>query len=75
MSAAAVLDPQDENDSEVRREDQNNINQFARLNARIHTLRQKKESLQVRSVEVVEYIMLQFKKVTERDYLTWKVVV
>lgn len=48
MSASAVLNPQDENESEVRREDQNNINQFARLNARLHTLRQKKESLQVR---------------------------
>jgi hypothetical protein len=53
MSATAVLDPQDENDSEVRREDQNNINQFARLNARLHTLRQKKESLQVRARKVV----------------------
>ncbi len=67
MSAAAVLDPQDENDSEVRREDQNNINQFARLNARLHTVRQKKDSLQVRACEsVVYFYACCFAKVRQR---------
>lgn len=41
---------EDENDSEVRREDQDNINRFARLNARLHQVRQEKKLLQVRKL-------------------------
>ena len=43
----SLLAPEDENDAEVRREDQQNINRFARLNARLHELRSDRESLKV----------------------------
>jgi prefoldin subunit 4 len=36
-----MLAPEEENEAEVRREDQNAINQFARLNARKHALREE----------------------------------
>ena len=45
---AAPLSPDEENDAEVRREDQNNINHFARLNARLHEIRQETADLKVR---------------------------
>jgi len=41
-----VLDPSDENDAEVRREDQDNINRFAHLNRRLTELRQTQAILQ-----------------------------
>ena len=44
MQASPVA-PEDENDAEVRREDQTNINKFARLNARLHEIRQAKLEL------------------------------
>jgi len=40
-----MLAPEEENDAEVRREDQDNINQFARLNARLHALREERENI------------------------------
>ena len=43
-----MLDNQDENDAEVRREDQENINRFARLNARLATVRNERDTLKVR---------------------------
>lgn len=43
-----MLAPEEENDAEVRREDQDNINRFARLNARLHALREERKALQVR---------------------------
>lgn len=42
-----MLAPEDENEAEVRREDQENINRFARLNARLHEVKAERESLQV----------------------------
>ena len=39
------LAPEEESDAEVRREDQNNINRFARLNARLHQVRQEQAQL------------------------------
>lgn len=42
-----MLDAKDENDAEVRREDQENINRFARLNARLAVVRGDRDSLKV----------------------------
>lgn len=42
-----VVPAEEENESEVRREDQDNINQFARLNARLHEIRDERDLLQV----------------------------
>ena len=42
-----MLAPQDENDAEVRREDQDSINRFARLNTRLHSIRDEQKQLQV----------------------------
>jgi hypothetical protein len=44
-----MLRPENENDNDVRREDQDNINRFGRLNARLHELRAEKQALKVRS--------------------------
>jgi prefoldin subunit 4 len=41
----AILEREEENDAEVRREDQENINSFGRLNARLHELRDEKTEL------------------------------
>lgn len=46
-SAGAMLQREEESDAEVRREDQDNINKFAGLNARLHELRAEKEALKV----------------------------
>lgn len=45
---SAMLSAEDENDAEVRREDQDNINRFARLNARLGIVKEERESLKVR---------------------------
>ena len=42
-----VVPSEEENDAEVRREDQDNINKFARLNARLHDLRSERDLIQV----------------------------
>jgi hypothetical protein len=42
-----MISPQDENNNEVRREDQDNINKFARLNARLHEVRREQSELKV----------------------------
>lgn len=43
-----MLAPEDENEAEVRREDQENINRFARVNARLSHVREQKEERKVR---------------------------
>ena len=43
-----VTPAEEENNTEVRREDQNNINKFARLNARLHELRDERKIIKVR---------------------------
>ena len=48
----SMLATEDENDAEVRREDQENINRFARLNARLATVRGQRDALKVRQVNV-----------------------
>ena len=42
-----MLTPEEENEAEVRREDQDNINRFARLNARLHEVRSERDALKV----------------------------
>jgi prefoldin subunit 4 len=42
-----VVPAEEEVDAEVRREDQDNINRFARLNARLHELRAERELIEV----------------------------
>ena len=61
-SAGAILAPEEENDAEVRREDQENINKFGRLNARLYELRAEREELKVRNVlnEHGQYILVFF---------------
>ena len=49
-SGGAMLRPEEENETEVRREDQENINKFARLNARLHEARAEMSVLKVRMV-------------------------
>lgn len=43
----SMLAAKDENDAEVRREDQENINRFARLNARLAVVRSEGNALKV----------------------------
>lgn len=42
-----LLPAEEENEAEVRREDQENINRFARLNARLGVVREERDSLKV----------------------------
>ena len=46
-----ITPTEEENNVEVRREDQNNINKFARLNARLHELRDERKVVKVSHVE------------------------
>jgi hypothetical protein len=46
-----MLQPEEESEAEVRRVDQDNINKFARLNAKLHELIDERDLLKVR----VEY--------------------
>ena len=46
-----VVPAEEEVEAEVRREDQNNINRFARLNARLHELRAERALIEVSFVE------------------------
>lgn len=46
-SAGAMLQREEESENEVRREDQDNINKFASLNARLNELRDERDALKV----------------------------
>ena len=46
-SAGAMLQREEESENEVRREDQDNINKFASLNARLNELRNERDALKV----------------------------
>jgi hypothetical protein len=45
-----ILSKEEENDNEVRREDQDAINEFGRLNARLDEVKRKIDSLKVRYI-------------------------
>jgi magnesium-transporting ATPase (P-type) len=49
QTTTTMIAKDDENDNEVRREDQDRINQFARLNARLQDNRSEREQIKVRS--------------------------
>lgn len=51
-----VVPAEEESEAEVRREDQDNINNFARLNARLHELRDERDLLKV---SAFDYLLLQ----------------
>ena len=46
-SGGEMLKKEEENDAEVRREDQENINAFGRLNARLQEAKEEQASLKV----------------------------
>eukprot|EP00934_Nitzschia_sp_Nitz4_P003367 Nitzschia sp. Nitz4//scaffold6_size259037//244327//244870//NITZ4_001125-RA/size259037-augustus-gene-0.310-mRNA-1//1//CDS//3329557046//3357//frame0 len=48
-----LVSKQDESEAEVRREDQDNINRFARLNARLHELRDERAVIE-KSLELLD---------------------
>lgn len=52
-SGGAMLTRDEESEAEVRREDQENINKFGRLNARLHECRVELAMLKVRSVPIL----------------------
>lgn len=54
QAGGSILAREEENNNEVRREDQDHINTFGRLNARLHEARETKERLQVRTGTVTE---------------------
>lgn len=47
-----ITPAEEENNVEVRREDQNNINKFARLNARLHELRDERKVIKVSRLDL-----------------------
>ena len=52
-----ILGKDEENDAEVRREDQDKINEFGRLNARLHEVKSEAAKLKV-SIVYLCYFML-----------------
>jgi len=48
-----VTAAEEENNTEVRRGDQNNINKFARLNARLHELRDERKVIKVGQIDAL----------------------
>ena len=48
-----ILGKDEENDAEVRREDQDKINEFGRLNARLHEVKSEAAKLKVSIVYVI----------------------
>lgn len=49
-SGGGILKADEESDAEVRRVDQDNINRFGRLNARLHELREERDEAKVSTV-------------------------
>jgi prefoldin subunit 4 len=47
-----MIAKEDENDNEVRREDQDRINQFARLNARLQEIKFEREQIKVSTLTI-----------------------
>ena len=54
---STMLQPQEESEAEVRRVDQDNINKFARLNARLHELRDERDLIKVCSFHIILIIL------------------
>ena len=59
-----ILAKDEENDAEVRREDQDKINEFGRLNARLHEVKSEVVKLNVSIiVYAIVYYVMKYKKV------------
>ena len=52
-----ITPAEEENNVEVRREDQTNINKFARLNARLHELRDERKVIKVSLVDSMRDVL------------------
>lgn len=52
-----ITPAEEENNVEVRREDQTNINKFARLNARLHELRDERKVIKVSLVDSMREVL------------------
>ena len=59
-SGGAMLNKEEENEAEVRREDQENINAFGRLNARLQETKEEQESLKVGRRDDLEFLCIHF---------------
>jgi hypothetical protein len=57
-----ILSKEEENDAEVRREDQDAINEFGRLNARLDEVKRQKESMKVRIIALLYMIFARYIK-------------
>jgi hypothetical protein len=56
-SEGMILTKDEENDAEVRREDQDKINEFGQLNARLHEVRAQSKKLKVRATAAVTVVL------------------
>lgn len=56
-----ILSKEEENDAEVRREDQDAINEFGRLNARLDEVKRQVESMKVRIIALLMVFALYIK--------------
>jgi hypothetical protein len=54
----SMLAPEDENEADVRREDQDRINQFARLNARRHDNTMERDQIKVQNIYTIVGVCL-----------------
>ena len=57
-SNGMILAKDEENDAEVRREDQDKINEFGQLNARLHEIREESEKLKVSLLCILHCLVL-----------------
>ena len=57
-SNGMILAKDEENDAEVRREDQDKINEFGQLNARLHEIREESEMLKVRLMKLLFLLLM-----------------
>ena len=65
-----MIAPEDENESEVRREDQDRINQFARLNARKQDVVFEQQQLKVNTIYMCVLLLLCFWLLLFFEYAT-----
>ena len=63
-----ILSKEEENDAEVRREDQDAINEFGRLNARLDEVKRQIESMKVRIIALLlSYSFKKYKQTTHKN--------
>lgn len=62
-----VRPAEEESEAEVRRVDQDNINKFARLNARLHDVRDERTLIKVRNRDELEWTLALSKRWGNHD--------